>query len=223
MATPDRAVEVGSNAYLFRSPAWDMTDCFIMAHGGQIDLSQRFDVPEHQEIVFFAQQGYALKGPGPLGLYNQWATRQVSPIQDNQVPTAHRYVHGRPCPDYILSKAMGTHWDDPATRASYDEVLRNYTGTFLMMGQKKLYPCVAPGFGPNWVPHFVTVRNRRSIFHSKNIWLSALIADLNALAEEKGWVFERFYCAHCRVDKSPDAARLRPTAGRTKLGSATNR
>lgn len=227
MATPNGAVEVGSNAYLFKSPASEMKDCFIVAHGGQIDLTQKFDVPQGQEVVFLASHGQKVKGDGPLGLYNMWAKRSVSPIEnDNQVralDAVQRYAHGRPCPDYILAKAMGEHWEDPANRGTYDQVLQNYTGTYLKMGKVLLYPCVRPGGGRNWVPHFVTIRNRTSIFHSKNIWLSAVIAELNAVAAKQGLVFERFYCGHCRDDDSSRANALRRTAGRAKLGSTTGR
>ena len=48
--------------------------------------------------------------------------------------------------------------------------------------------------GLQWLPHYVSLRNRTSWFRDTNIWLSKLIQEVRAVNP----AIANFYCAHCR-------------------------
>src|SRR5690242_14819132 len=134
MQLPEGTIAVGQHAYLFVSPAEGMQDCMILAHGGAIDLSRRFDVPSDMEVIFYTDAGRSITmGRGPLKYYE-------GKTGNLQMPAANlRYNSGRPCPDYVLGKSVGTHWKVEAERSTYTDIRRSIDNL------------AAPGSGANWV------------------------------------------------------------------------
>ena len=206
-AKPAGTIELGDNAYLFPSPVAASTEVFVMAHGGSIDITRKFDVPGNVTVAFFVKGNQANYGPGgPLGfITTQMDNKDLGRTIGEPDDRAYTYT-GRACPDYILSKAFGTHWKTVATRASYRDVRDE-------MDSRN------PGNGPNWVPHIVTVRNRKALGTNQNIWLSALIAAIIKAMPNT----TRIYCGNCRSDASADAKKHKKTVGAPKLNSQKNR
>jgi hypothetical protein len=182
-----------------------MTDCLLLAHGGSIDQTRKFDVPAGVTVAFLAPAGNTYKGAGPMGVYQKlWAAGgSVSHMQE--------YAQSRPCPDYILAKAMGTHWEDEHDQANYVQAHRYMTNLFN----------AAPGTGKNWLPHLVTVRNRKA--KKQNVWLSTLISDLVNARSVAALGIKKIYCANCRDDISSEYTKFRKTVGTPKLGSRKGR
>lgn len=205
---PSNTIALGDNAYMIESPDPAIADCLVMAHGGGVDKTRKFTVPAGVTIQFFAQAGNANKAPDGIGQFirKQMLDKSAGlPIAEG---TGRRtYPAQSACPDYILSKALGSHFKNVNGRASYLQV-RNL-----------LHDNANPGNGINWIPHVVTVRHRTSIFLNKNIWLSTLVADI--LAAKPG--ITTIYCANCRVDAEERKKQLLKTVGSSSLGSATAR
>jgi hypothetical protein len=74
-----------------------------------------------------------------------------------------------------------------------------------------------PGAGANWLPHLVTVRNRK--VGKQNVWLSTLIDDI--VSTNLG--INRILCANCRKDVSQQYDKHRKTVGSGSLGSKAGR
>jgi hypothetical protein len=136
-------------------------------------------------------------GSGPLGYYLDRAADQAAP--------AHRYAAGRACPDYVLAKSLGSHWRVAADQATYAQVHQGIGAAAL------------PGGGANWLPHLVSIRNRKLL--KQNIWLSTLIADIRKAKPN----ITRFFCAHCRDNDEAYYDDIRKTVGSGSLGSRTGR
>src|SRR5262245_4860696 len=110
---PPGTITIGEHAYLIPSPAPQMTDCLVIAHGGTIDQTRKFDVPANLTVAFLAKAGDTYKGAGPMGVYQKlWAGGA-------SVPRTQEYAQSRPCPDYILAKAMGGFWENEHEQANY--------------------------------------------------------------------------------------------------------
>jgi hypothetical protein len=179
MSTPTGAIEIGGNAYLFASPDPGMRYCFIVAHGSTPDTSSyRFNVPAGKAVLFQTEAGFSNRMEyGPVRAYREL-------IRQGRValPATNRYEGGS-CPDYILGKAVGYHWRDTGVQAeqSYSNILNAVRSD-------------PTAIEPFWVPHFVTVRNRTSLFEDKNIWLSKLI---ELILKWDGQI-SIFICGNCR-------------------------
>lgn len=205
---PANTIDLGTQAYMIESPLNPMADCLVMAHGGSIDKTQKFTVPVGITVQFFVAAGSSNNAPnGPMGfIQDQIETKSAGrPIG---VGVGRRtYEPGSACPDYILAKALGTHWKVVANRASYLEV------------RNMLHDPDNPGNGLNWIPHVVTVRNRTSIFRKQNVWLSSLI---NAIITAKPQI-TTIYCGNCRDDDESQKKKFLKTVGRPSYDSAPGR
>ena len=194
-------IAIGDHAYLLPSPAQGMTDCLVLAHGGSIDVTRKFDVPANLTVAFLTAAGTTYHGPGPMGVYRDLWKNFALPVP------AQRYSGTRPCPDYILAKAFGTFWHNVAEQSTYLEAHRDMS----------ILANAAPGAGANWLPHLIAIRNRK--VGKQNVWLSTLIRDIAG----SGQGITRVLCANCRDDVSTDYSRHRKTVNSGALGSRTGR
>jgi len=183
MDLPAGTVEVGDNAYLFPSPAgMGVTDCFIVAHGGTPSIRERrFTVPAGCSVNFFIDHNQAHKmALGPIQGFKAISGRnqgRAPPIE----PGRH-FAAGVASRDYILSKAVGTHY-----KAEPDQ--NTYIGI-----NRALNELQGAHAGLKWLPHYISIRNRTSVFCDTNIWLSKLIQQVRAANP----AIVNFYCSHCR-------------------------
>ena len=205
---PANTIKLGSNAYLIESPNPDIGDCLVMAHGASVDRTRKFTVPAGVTVRFFVDAGDKNTAHGGiLPFIAQHIQDRGNGVVADEGAGRRTYVAEQPCPDYILSKALGRHFRDAGGQASYLQV------------RNALHGVQYPGNGANWIPHVVTVRNRTSPFLNQNIWLSTLIA---AIRRAKPGV-ENIYCANCRSVAEDRANALTKTAGGTALHSKTGR
>jgi hypothetical protein len=186
MQVPAGTVLIGDNAYLFRSPAGaGVTDCFIIGHGATVETGERrFTVPAGCRVNFFAESMKSLKlQAGPIEGFkaisgqNQGAAPRIDP--------ANAFAAGASIRDYILGKAVGSHYKAAPEDDSY-----------LKINQALNDLAERRHLGLQWLPHYVSIRNRTSWFCDTNIWLSKLIEQIRAY----DGTIVNFYCAHCRVN-----------------------
>jgi hypothetical protein len=194
MDRPAGTVKIGANAWLFPSPsAQPVTDCFIIAHGGTPQAAPTyFQVPAGCTVNFFANLGMAnLMGSGPIQGFKVIAGQN----QGNApaIDAGNRFAAGSTPRDYILGKALGRHY-------KAEPMANTYIGV-----NRALNELAGALVGLQWLPHYVSVRYRTSIFRDTNIWLSKLISQIRA----HDATIVNFYCAHCRTpvygDKEPAA------------------
>lgn len=191
MSVPANSITLGENAYLLNSTHNEMFDCLVIAHGGILDDNRQFKVPAEVTIVFFVEPN---------------ETHEVAELEDliktRQALVTTRYAAAALCPDYILSKALGMHFEGDSM--TYSEV-------------RTLLDADTPGHRQNWLPHIVTVRNRTSIFKKQYIWLSTLINLIRAAKPNVTTI----YCTNCRnhVNRDKDA-HYRGSVGAPALESA---
>ena len=208
---PENTIRLGDNAYLLESPNLAIADCLVIAHGGIIDKTRKFTVPAGITIEFFVEALQSNSAPDGLeGLIHKHITDRTA-IAANPALAANRanlrYEAQSACPDYILAKAFGTHYDVVDSRTNYSRV-------------RDLLQTNVAGHGLNWIPHVVTVRNRKSLLTKQNVWLSVLVEKI--LAAKPG--VTTIYCANCRVAIPPArAAHYAGTVGSPALGSAPGR
>jgi hypothetical protein len=114
MPLPANAVTIGDNAYLFPSPSCNpVTDCFIMGHGGtpndpKID-DRYFTVPAGCTVNFFVGGGKANKmSEGPVNGFKVMVGQNGG--QAPEISPGNSVGGGKNCRDYILAKAVGSHW-----------------------------------------------------------------------------------------------------------------
>ena len=209
MTLPTNIIRLGDNAYMFPSPASDITDVFIIAHGACPDGSRSFTVPDNVKVTFFAAPNQPYNPHiGPLAvikeqikLGNTTKNHELGYEETNPNSNGTNYPAGSLCTDYILGKVLGNHMPKPSDHTSYGEVHD-------LMADYRDW----------WVPHIVTVRSRSAIGTHTNMWLSTLIALI--MAEKKDTT--RIYCGNCRVEKEGmfDKWNLRRTVGKaTTLNS----
>lgn len=168
-------VALGSNVYFFQSPDPGATDCIIMAHGAMIS-GNNFRVPANVTVMYEADAGQSvINHHGPIRTRLQLA---AAPTIDRR----NRYTAGNRCPDQILGKTMGKHWDDPATRDS----VQYYT--FIEEAMR-----IGHGLR-NWAPHFISIRNRKGPFSKEFVWLSEVVR----LVTEYDDSVRQFYSYGCR-------------------------
>jgi hypothetical protein len=183
MELPAGTVEIGANAYLFPSPAGaGVTDCFIIAHGGTTYARDaRFKVPAGCTVNFFTGAGSSFKmDQGPIEGFRVMAGRNQGgppPIQ-----RTNQFTEGASCRDYILAKAVGKHYEADPDGNTYIGINRG------------LNELAGPHAGLQWLPHYISIRNRTSWFRDTNIWLSKLIEQIRAYDS----TIVNFYCSHCR-------------------------
>ncbi len=183
MQLPAGTERLGENAYLFPSPAGRaVADCFIIAHGGTPhSRDYRFRVPAGCSVKFFAAAGNAHQMPrGPTGGFRVIAGQNGG--NPPNIDPRHQFAAGADCRDYILGKAVGSHYEAEPEAHTYVEINR------------VLNALGGPHAGMQWLPHYVTIRNRTSWFQHTNIWLSRLIGLIRA----HNPAIANFYCSHCR-------------------------
>jgi hypothetical protein len=185
-------VELGDNALLFPSQAaGPVTDCFILGHGGTPSGTKfkdyYFTVPAGCSVSFFTGGGSSNKLPGPgdpVGGFRAIAGSAGGPSQLQQRIQKHStIVAGKPCRDYILAKAVGSHW-----KATPDQ------NHYVLIAQELANIAADPSFALKWQPHYVSIRNREAWGMSTNIWLSRLISEIRAWDN----TVVDFYGANCR-------------------------
>ena len=111
MTLPAGAIEIGANAYLFRSPsAAPAADCFIIGHGATPKSREyRFTVPQGCTVNFLVpggQPNFSRGGP-ILGFKAIAGQNQGSPPK---IAVGNCLGEGSSSRDYILGKAVGRHW-----------------------------------------------------------------------------------------------------------------
>ncbi|WP_338847376.1 putative adhesin [Massilia sp. W12] len=155
-ALASNQTELGSNVYFFESPAPNTADCIIMAHGATV-AGNAFIVPANVTILFEADAGQAV-------VNHQGSIRsRLGLPQAPAIPHRNRYQGGARCPDQILGKALGQHWDDPGQRDGND---------YYRFVQQAM--TTGHGLG-NWAPHFISIRNRKGLFSKEFVWLSEVV------------------------------------------------
>jgi Putative adhesin Stv domain len=207
MTLPAGTVPLGEKAYLFPSPsAQAVTDCFIIAHGGlpsirRKGISYNFKVPDGCTVYFMAKGGQPFKASGPVS-----GCRAIAGENGGQPPavgSGNTRKARSLCGDYILAKALGTHAPTGGTPETMAE--KNYTAVNQTLNQ-----LAGPHAGLQWLPHYVSVRNRTSWLEDTNIFLSRLIELVRAYDA----TIVNFYCAHCRDNLSDDkSVKYLKTAG----------
>lgn len=185
-------VAIGDNAYLFPSQAGGtVTDCFILAHGGTpsgVKLTDYyFTVPAGCSVHFFAAGGQSNKLPGPrdpVGGFRAMCGSVGKPsLLQSQLDKSSTRTGGQRCRDYILAKGVGDHF-----KAAPD---RNH---YVLIAQELADLAANPHASLQWLPHYVSIRNRQAWGKSTNIWLSRLISEIRAWNDDVA----DFYCANCR-------------------------
>ena len=56
---------------------------------------------------------------------------------------------------------------------------------------------LSPGHGANWLPHLVSIRNRKAFWTSTNTWLSNIVVKIK---DRVGSTPTAIYCRNCRDD-----------------------
>lgn len=183
MPLPANAVKLGDNAYLFPSPSQGVvTDCFIIGHGGTpYEDERRFDVPAGCTVNFMVAGGDANKmDRGPVNGFKVIAGGNGG--QAPRITAGNSLAGGASCRDYILPKAVGSHWEADPGNDDYNRI------------NQALNDLAAPHAGLQWLPHYVSIRNRTSWFCDTNVWLSRVIKEIRGHDAR----IVNFYCANCR-------------------------
>jgi hypothetical protein len=176
-------VELGDYLFFFESPAGAaMADCYLVGHGGHV-AERRFHVPDRTTVHFYTKYGSSeIRYDGPIGSYGK------RPGGNADTRTAGSHIT-----DLVLGKALGTHCpvQGKGGGAEYYLEIRQQMTT------------VSVGQGPNWLPHYACVRNRRFPFADTYLWLSNVIQ----LVQAHNPNVVNFYIAACRNVLSPDSER----------------
>ena len=196
MTLPAGAVKLGEKAYLFPSrSAAAVTDCFIVGHGGlpsngRKGIDYKFTVPNGCTVNFLAKGGQSLSMSGPVSGFTVIAGGNGG--NPPSIDKGNSFASGKKCGDYIIAKALGTHaptgGGTPETMAE-----KNYAAVDLALQQ-----VAGPHAGLQWLPHYVSIRNRTSWIEDTNVFLSKLIELIRA----HDATIVNFYCAHCRDNLS---------------------
>ena len=207
-------VDIGDNAYLFPSQAGgQVTDCFILAHGGTPSDARlkdyHFTVPDGCKVLFFTPGGMANKLPGPgdpVGGFRAICGSVGSPsIVKSRIDKNSTKDGGQNCRDYILAKGVGDHYH-PAPDQNH----------YLLIAQELADMAANPHAALQWLPHYVSIRNRKAWGKSTNVWLSRIISDIRAWDAN----VVNFYCANCRGYLDGDTARKAIKSAGSQVGSA---
>lgn len=195
MNLPPGAVALGSHAYLFPSPAGAVADCLIVGHGGAVSIGSEgldfsFTVPPGCTLHFMTSGGNPFSASGPVTGFKAIVAQNVGnppPIGKGDTRNA-----GSTCTDYVLAKAHGTHWGHE-TMAEKDYVaiaaaLNTLHGQFAAL---------------QWLPHYISIRNRHAFGTHRYVFLSKVIQDvINHDA-----TITNFYLMHCRGAVSDEKSR----------------
>ena len=181
-------VAIGENLYLFTSPAGATADCLIIAHGGTVP-GYKFKVPNG--VTIYYTTAFDSKGVyehGPYAVYSG-----VRPA----VPPGQQAQAGAVITDLAQGKAVGDHWRNSDHAVKEGE---HYLALRSQMDWKQLK--AKPGLGTNWLPHLVTIRNRKRPGVSRLIWLSRLIQEVQGYNAG----ITDFYVTSCRavLDNHPE-------------------
>jgi hypothetical protein len=103
MGTPAGAIKVGATMYLFKAET-DKANCVIDAHGGFLFECREFKVPPGVKVKFYCDHGSSLADTGQEAL--KLANNHVGYAAVETLDAGDR------CPNYLLSKAWGTHTFD---------------------------------------------------------------------------------------------------------------
>jgi hypothetical protein len=199
MDVPAGTILLGDNAYLFRSPSTNVvTDCFIIAHGGTPAVKDtRFTVPAGCTVNFFTRPERTLQlGSGPIAGFTAMAGRHGG--NPRPIDAENRFAAGASCRDYILAKAVGKHFKAAPSENTYVGI------------NAALNALAGPHAGLQWMPHYISIRDRTSWFCDTNVWLSKVI-ELTRAYDAR---IVNFYCAHCRsVLRGADETKNLKTVG----------
>jgi hypothetical protein len=170
--------ELGSYVYFFESPAPGMTDCLITAHGGHV-AGRQFNLPPGVKVFYSTDYNKTINfDQGPIRTPLSGAPRQTDP--------AWTFTGPGKVADQLLGKSLGTHW-----LAAHQRDGAQY---YLFIEAKMRLLLNFPGTGPNWVPHFVSIRNRKFAGSASYVWLSNVIE----LVKQNFPTVVNFYPAACR-------------------------
>jgi hypothetical protein len=195
---------IGEHAYLIESPAANVNDCLVIAHGASVG-SQTFIVPPGKVVQFFVPDRVTNLASSPADMVKNAALcmnnfgdvlGRPEGEKDKRARKALVFANQAKCQDYVLGKMLGDHFT--AGQTTYVEMRQTLDRDVATL---------PPGANGNWVPHVVTVRNRKSTH--QYIWLSALIRDLLNFNP----ALTTFYCANCRIRSKTPAQHL-SAAGR---------
>lgn len=195
MNLPAGAQTLGDNAYLFPSPAGRVADCLISAHGGAAYIGAEgrgftFTVPAGCTLYFMATGGSAFKATGPVTGFRAIVAENAG--RAPAIPRGDTFTAGSSCTDYVLAKAHGTHWK------SETMVEKNYAAIAAALSD--LHGAFTP---LQWLPRYVSIRNRHAFRTHKYVFLSKVIADI--IAHDA--TITNFYLMHCRVNLGDAASR----------------
>jgi hypothetical protein len=187
MPLPANAVKLGDNAYLFPSPSVrPVTDCFIVGHGGTPNdpkiEDKHFTVPAGCTVNFFVGgERSNVMNKGPVDGFTVMAGENGGRAPN--IARGNSFEGGSNCRDYILAKAVGSHYEADPGYNTYSRINQALNG---LAGDHA---------GLQWLPHYVSIRNRTSWFCSTNVWLSRVIKEIRA----HDATIVNFYSANCRV------------------------
>ena len=86
----------------------------------------------------------------------------------------------------------------------------------MLIAQELADMAANPHASLQWLPHYVSIRNRKAWGKSTNIWLSRLISDIRAWDAN----VVNFYCANCRSYLNGNAAKNYISSAGSQVGAA---
>jgi hypothetical protein len=190
--------ELGSNAYLFRSPERSSKTILILAHGGR-ETERQFYVPADCTIHYHAMpnQSYRMRSD-PLGDYQDFSVSQVPAF--SRGPNTNAL-------DMKLGKILGSHWDqwDAGTTD------RGYRGL-----TDRMRAAHTSQSGRSY-PHVVVIRNRnKALLHTTPyVWLSEIVARIRRSSVVSGP-----FDIHVRACLNDDEDIRRLRAGKQRFQNA---
>jgi hypothetical protein len=204
MPTPNGAVKLGSDAYLFASQT-QTTDCIIDAHGGYTFECRTFTVPAGLTLIFYSDHGQAVTDPGQGAL-------RLAKYQD-LVGGIETITAGNPCKNYLLSKSWGHHTFAPGTTDAQGQPMAITYGDastatqtldadrtarvdrYNKASKAQLTTGTMAGLPPT--ASLITVRNRWDII------AGVPLKDLLLQATQQMPTLTRFHCLFCRTPMLP--------------------
>lgn len=110
-------------------------------------------------------------------------------VQNNRPRIKENYTGPQNVLDQVLAKNLGKHWNVKADRdgTQYYQSIKD-----------RMDHLHDPGQGPNWVPHFVSIRNRRTPGVQEAVLLSKVIELVRAAHPS----IDNFYTYGCRGTES---------------------
>lgn len=188
---------LGEHFYFFESPVQTAKSCLIIAHSGQLMGDGTFRMPPGVTMHFYVNHG-ALRTSNPRQMIRDGASDDAKTLGDWRF--AEVFKASAEIPNYTLQKVVGSGWKVPANGfgdqpVSYHDVqqyMRANAQDYEGYKNARNRP-----LGWNWVPHVLSVRNRRGV-HGGHVRLQDAVDAIRAHDSN----IDQFYFGGCREDAS---------------------